>query len=412
MPRKSNLPLPKNSSILFVTFSRWDKGVRTPTTGSLDPLRDFLVPKIRRLVIIDQPHPGSDRVMPVIEEFKNHKIKPKIHKSSKFLYLLNPLLKMFNVSKTQPIFKVRDFISVIDWTVRDDATFDYCICLESINTIAAIILRQFGRVKKVVYYVSDYSPSRYSNKLFNYIYLQMDLFCARNADYIWDVSPAMQKARIDEAGLDPAKSATAIHVPNGLYPGQIKANPLSKIDEHALVYMGTVTSDNGPDVAIKSLSIIKKKFKDAKLHIIGGTDKDFLWLERIIKKLSLEKDVFHHGFVASGFEMSKIIRGCAIGLAPYRDIPGSIRKYADAGKIRTYCASGLPVISSQVPPLGKVVEEFGAAIIAKDNPESFADAVGQIFRNKRLYMKLRKHAIIFGRDNTWSNSFNNAFKKM
>ena len=37
--------------------------------------------------------------------------------------------------------------------------------------------------------------------------------------------------------------------------------------------------------------------------------------------------------------MSKLIRKCAVGLAPYRDIPGSVRHYADAGKIRAYCAS-------------------------------------------------------------------------
>lgn len=382
-----------------------------PTTGSLDPLRDFLLPKIKKLVIIDQLHPGSDGVMPKIEEYKNHSEKFKSYKSSWYIYLLKPFLEMSHSQKTQIRFKIRDFISVLDWSFRDKTKFDYCICLESINTLAAILLRKFGRVKKVIYYVSDYSPKRYPNKWFNSVYLGLDKFCAMHADYIWDVSPAMQKARIS-VGLDPEKSAPVIDVPNGLYPAQIKASLASEIDKHSLVYMGTLGSENGPDIAIKALAIVLKKFKDAKLHIIGGTSADFVWLKKIIEKLHIEKAVVVHGFVESGLEMSKIIRSCAIGLAPYKDIPGSIRHYADAGKIRAYCASGLPVVSSFVPPLGIEVAKKGGAITTKDDPKNFAAAIESIFNDPTLYSKLRKNAILFGEKNTWENSFLNAFRSM
>ncbi len=411
MASKVNNPLSKNSTILFLTFSRWVDGKRLPTTGSLDPLRDYLVPKIKKLVIIDQVHPGSDRVMPIIEEYKDQSGKVKLHKSSWVVYLLKPFLPLNGTQKTQISYKLRDFLSVIDWSFRDKTKFDYYICLESINAIAAILMRKMGRVKKVVYYVSDYSPKRYPSKWFNYVYLMLDRFAAMHSDYIWDVSPAMQKARIS-IGLDPKKSAPVIDVPNGLYPAQIEANPISKIDKHSFIYMGTVGAENGPDIAIKALAIVRKKFKDAKLHIIGGTEKDFEWLAKLVKKLKLEKAVISHGFVEDGLEMSRIIRSCAIGVAPYRDIPGSIRHYADAGKIRAYCASGLPVVSSHVPPLGLEVAKKGAAIVVKDTPEEFADAIMDIFSNNSLYLKLRKNAILFGKNNTWNNTFKNAFSKM
>lgn len=414
MPEKSKFSFNKSSSVLFVTFSRWDGDVRSPTTGSLDPLRDFLVPKIRKLTIIDQVHPSGDGVMPIIEEYKNQKIKGKQYNSSWWMYILKPWLSLphTNPNGTYVRFKIRDFLSVIDWSLREKAPYDYCICLESINTLAAILLKKIGRVKCVVYYVSDYSPNRYPQKWFNNLYLALDRFCATHADFIWDVSPAMQKARISEGGLNSAKSAPVIHVPNGLHPGQIKAEPISKIDKQALVYMGTVGAENGPDVAIKSLAIVKKSFPKANLHLVGGTEKDLVWLRKIAKKLGIEKSVKFHGFVKDGFEMSKIIRRCAVGLAPYRAIPGSIRYYADAGKIRNYCAAGLPTVSSQVPPLGLFVAEKGAAVIAKDDAQSFAKAIIDIFKNKRVYERLRRNAIILARNNTWENSFNNAFKIM
>lgn len=411
MRKRSKIPLSKESSVLFVTFSRWTNKKRLPTNGSIEPLRDFLLPKIKKLVIIDQLHPGSEGVMPRIEVFKNNSQKFKLYKSSWLVYWLYPFLKISKSEKTQIRFKLRDFLSIIDWALQDKTHYNFFIGLESINTIAGIILRRIGRVDIVIYYVSDYSPNRYPGKLFNSVYLWMDRFCAIHADYIWDVSPAMQKARIS-VGLDPQQSAPVVGVANGLFPDQIKKNPLSKIKRHDLVYMGTLGAENGPDIAIQSISLLKDTFKDIRLHIVGGTEKDSAWLKEIVRKLKLEEFVIFHGFIPSSTEMSKIIRECAIGLAPYKDIPGSIRKYADAGKIRAYCASGLPVVSSHVPPLGIQLEKKGGALLAHDTPKDFAKAIHKLLSDENVYEKLRNNAYLFAKNSTWDNTFSNAFRNM
>lgn len=400
-----------DTSILFATFSAWEGDHRLPTNGSVEPLRDFLVPKIKKLVLIDQVVPGGHMVMPIIEEYMHGNAKPVMHPPSLFLRILEPLLWITNRPATVISFKIRDFISVIDWALRDSTVFGCFIGLESINALAGIVLRKFGKVKKVVYYVSDYSPHRYTNKLFNDIYLWLDRFAATHSDYVWDVSLAMQPARI-KAGLDPKKTAPVIHVGNGLFPDQIITDSQIKREPHALAYMGTVGPENGPDIAIEALAILRRQYKDAVLHMIGGKAQDFVWLLPIIHKNHLEKAVIHHGFVPKSKDMATIMSGCSVGLAPYRSFTSSARWYGDAGKIRAYCGAGLAIVSSQVPPLGNETASKGAAIIAHDDPESFAKAIHSLFTDSKKYQTMAINARRFAKDNTWQHQFSNAFTAM
>ncbi len=409
--KNANLGFNKDTSVLFATFSLWANGKRMPTNGSVEPLRDFLVPKIKKLVLIDQLVPGGEDVAYKIEVYTNGNMKCDTPDPSWWYAWFRPWLTWTNRNGTQISFKIRDFLSVVDWPFRTNTTYDYLIGLESINALAGILLRHFGKVRKVVYYVSDYSPARYPNKLFNALYLALDRYCARHADYIWDVSDAMQKARI-AAGLDPQTSAPVIHVANGLFPDQIIPGHPKQNNIHALAYMGTVGPENGPDVAIEALAIVRKKYSDAVLHMIGGKPSDFAWLLPIIKKLDLERVVIHHGFVPKAADMAKIMNACSIGLAPYRAISGSPRYYGDAGKIRAYAGAGLPIICSSVPPLGKEAAEQGAAIVTNDDAQSIAKMVMQLFSDSEYYTSLQKNARKFAKNNTWENQFISAFTRM
>lgn len=402
--------LKKTTTVLFATFSVWIGGKRLPTNGNIEPLRDFLVPKVKKLVIIDQATPGSDLVMPKIEVYERNK-KNKVERSSWWLYILWPFLKLFNQHGTRVVFKLRDFFSVLDWCFKDRTSYDFFIGLESINALAGIFLRKLGFIKRVVYYVSDYSPQRYKIKWFNWVYVWLDRLCAIHADYIWDVSKAMQPARI-QAGLNPKKSALEIHVPNGLYPEQIKFNHLSKVKPYTLVYMGTLGPENGPDLVIEALPQVLTKFSQTKLYIIGGSNADIKRLEEQAKRIGVLAKIKCYGFVSRAQDMSRIIRSCYLALAPYRTILGSPRYYADAGKIRAYCAAGLPVVTTEVPPLGREAAEKGAAIVVKDNSNELTSAITKLFSNRQLYLQLRSRAIQFAKDSTWEHTFSSAFSQI
>lgn len=400
-----------NSFVLTATFSPWIKGQRMPTNGSVEPLINFFSPRVNKFILIDQPYPGSDFLTPRIEVYEKGKLK-KISSSSKWInILLYPFLKMADKPGTHFIFKIRDILSVIDWCARDKTRFDYFIGLESINALAGIIMKKFGFIDHVIYYVSDYSPQRYPNWIINWLYIRLDRFCAIHSDFIWDVSLAIHPARI-KAGLDPSSSAPLIHVPNALFPDQIKYNPVKRIKPYSLVYMGTLGPENGPDIIIQALPEVFKKYPKTILHIIGGGELDRQRLEELVSKLKIEKYVKFYGFIQDANKMSKKIRECYIGLSSYRAMPGSARYYGDAGKIRAYTASGIPVITTNVPPLGREIAAKNAAIITNDNPDDFAKSIDRIFSNRKLYLQLRKHSISFAKNNTWVNSFTKAFRMM
>lgn len=400
----------KKLSVLFATFSAYKNGQRLATNGMVEPMLSYFAPKTSRFVIIDQPYPGSDVSTPIIEIYKNGKFSKKTHPSF-FVRMLNPLLATRNTMGTRIPFKLRDFLSVVDFVIRDRKKIDLLIGLESINAMAGVVLKKIGFVKKVVYYVSDYSPIRYKKGWFNQIYLILDRLACQNSDFIWDVSPAMLPARIN-AGLNIKKIAPVILVPNALFPKQINYLPQKKVTPFSLVYAGTLGKENGPDLAIKSLAKVIKIIPKVTLHLYGGGEADLKRLKKLVAELRATKAVFFHGFISDPVKLSDKIKSYSLGLAPYRAIPGDPRWWADATKIRLYLGAGMPVITTHVPPLGKELTKERAGLVVKDNPESFSQAIVSVFKNKNLYSKLRSNAIRKARYNTWEKSYTNAMNSM
>lgn len=399
----------KESTILFATFSPWEKGKRSPTNGMIEPMVKFFVPKLKRFILIDEPHPGSSRVLPIIEIYDNGKLTKKTS-SSIFVNWLYPFLIIRNSVGTRIPFKIRDFLTVLDFALRDKKRYDVFIGLESINALAGILLKKIGLVGKVIYYVSDYSPQRYKAGWFNKIYLTLDKLAATHSDYIWDVSLAMMPARI-KAGLNKKNAASCIHVPNALYPEQINYLPQSKIIPNSLVFAGTLGEENGPDLAIKALKQVLLKINNVTLHIYGGGETDLKRLNDLTDQLGVKKGVIFHGFFNDQIKLSEEIRNYSVGLAPYIAILGSPRWWADATKIRLYLAAGLPVITTQVPPLGKELIENKSGVVVNDNVKDTAKAIISLLSNPENYKKIRENAIKSAKNNTWDNTYSKAIQK-
>lgn len=375
----------------------------------VDPLLAYFKPLSLYTDLIDGPHPGSSRVVSRVEQYYQGK--------QRFVYTLflskalSPVLRMVNNNATHILFKMRDFLSVLEWVLVSKKRYDLFIGLESVYTLAGILLKKIGMLKFVVYYVSDYSPDRYESRLFNNIYLLLDRFCCYHADYIWDVSPAMMPARI-QAGLVEKRAAPCILVPNALFPEQMIHRTLESTRPFSLVFAGTLGPENGPEIALEAMPLIISKFPEAHLHIFGGNDEFEESLRALVKKLNIMEHVTSHGFISDQQKLSRAISAYRIGLAPYKAIPNSPRWYADATKLRLYLGAGLPVITTHVPPLGIEIMKKGAGIIVKDTAKDLTNAILSLFKNEKKYSVMRKAAVSFAKDNTWDTTYGNAMREM
>lgn len=410
---KKNHIINKDSSVFIATFSIYEKGKRLPKNGMVEPMISFFAPKVKNLLLLDQPHPTSNTINPFIEKYENGNLVKKYRLSAILYFPIYLYCRMEKKGLTRVSYKMRDFFSVIFIALTQKENYDLFIGLEGINTLAGIILKKLGKVKVVAYYVSDYSPNRFSKfekKLFNTLYLWLDRFCVEHADFTWDVSSAMQEGRLKN-GLNPKKKYRVIHAANGLFPSQIKSLPISKRTPNSLVYLGTLEPDFGVELAIKAFKEVKSKYTKAILRIIGG-GKELPTLKRLAQKLKLRNSVIFYGFVGDNDEAARIVRTSYVGLAPYRAFPESVRWYGDAGKIRQYLASGLPVVTTHVPPLGRYMVEQGAGIMVKDTVKDFSDGIIRLLSDRALYARLTDFAKKISRYNTWENTYSKALRDM
>jgi glycosyltransferase involved in cell wall biosynthesis len=385
----------------------WQDHHRTSLNGMVEPLLSFFLPKAHTVCLIDGIHPGSSDVATIFEHYQDGVKKLTTEAfTSKFMA---GILNRNNKQKTQVLFKIRDFISIVEHAIRFPAKTDVFIGLESIYTIIGILLKKIGRIKTVVYYVSDYSPKRYGNRIMNSLYLRLDRFCCDHTDYIWDLSPAMMPARI-ESGYNRSHTASHFVVPNGLFNEQIVHVPLSKRSAYSMVFAGALTPENGPDLCILALPAILRKYPKTTLHFFGGPPDNEAGLLSLAKKLNVTGHTVFHGLESNTVRLSRTISRYCIGLAPYRQFEDSVRWYADSSKIRLYMGSGLPIITTKVPPLGKTLGKAG--LIIPDNGMALAEAVIKLFSSNALMNTMMEASENLARNNTWEKVYDRVYRNI
>ena len=125
----------------------------------------------------------------------------------------------------------------IFWTWQKMPKSDLFIGCDNLNAFSGIVLRFFGKTKKVIYYVIDYNPKRFDIKILNYFYHKLDQFCVRHADETWNLSPRMAQARKEYFGFSGGNQIT---VPIGIWFSRFPRLDFSQIEKHTLVFMGHI----------------------------------------------------------------------------------------------------------------------------------------------------------------------------
>lgn len=361
--------------------------IHESTTGPGHDLRDFLLEQeINKLLLISHP------LLYFKEGFK---------KSSRFeLYLKGNLINEKNgifLKMPEPVLYVKDFLYTIFWTLKYCNNPDLFFGVDNLNAFTGLCIRLLFKKTRIIYYVIDYVPVRFKDKIMNNIYHFIEKFAAQYSNTTWNLSPRMIEGR--EVKWKRLFSNQVV-VPYGIYFDRIKRIPYNKINKHEIIFMGALLEKQGVQLVINALPLIIKKIPDVKFAIIGkGPYEDNL--KKLVIKLRLGKYVSFLGHIESHEEMENRIAKAAIAVALYDPKNADFSYYADPGKIKNYLGAGVPVIMTDVPYIAKLIENKKCGFIVGYDTRSLADVIVGIFTDGKIVSEYKNNAVKFGSHLDW-----------
>ena len=291
-----------------------------------------------------------------------------------------------------PFLYIKDIIYTLYWIIKLNMKFDIYFACGNLNPIAGLILRKFKIVKKVVYQSIDYYPSRYENKLLDWVYFQLDKFCVKYCDETWNVTDNIAKAREEKMGMKREVYNKQYVVPGGVWFHKTKRLPFSKINTKKIVYRGMLFHYMGVDLAIKAMPSMLKKIPDLRFEIVG-TGPESQRLKQEALDLGVEKQIIFHGFVKERKDVLEILSDGALGIATFNTKFSEKIKNSDPGKIKDYMLMGMPVITTNAVYSSAEIAERKCGLVVDYNTDDFAQAVIDLLKDKEKLRIYRENAI-------------------
>ncbi len=280
------------------------------------------------------------------------------------------------VTAPEPVRFIIDTLLTLYWCTRKLGRCDLYIGANPLNALAGVVLRLLGRTRTVVYYSIDWVPRRFNGRFMNSTYRLVEHAVALAATETWNLSDAMHQARWSSPPwrwIRRFADARARTLPIGVTMLQQNDEPV-RSNAHQLAFMGHLIEKQGLQYVIEALPSLLRDFPDIQLEVVGrGPYAEDL--TRQAEKLGVAKRVTFHGYVDDEIDVLKILASSAIGLAPYVEDEESFTRYADPGKIKTYLAAGLPVVTTSVPPQAKELADAGCAVVVEASTEGVTKGV-------------------------------------
>jgi len=170
------------------------------------------------------------------------------------------------------------------------------------------------------------------------------------------------------------------------------------VDKSVLILQGSgINVDRGSEELIEAMTMIN----NAVLLIIGGGD--------VIDKLKImviELGVDHKVIFKPRLpydEMMQYTGVADLGLTFDKSTNLNYR-FSLPNKLFDYIQAGIPVISSALPEIEKVINQYDVGDYIPDhNPENIADKVNHILNNQDLILEWKKNCNFAARELTWEN---------
>ena len=312
--------------------------------------------------------------------------------------------------KLRDILAARYFFRLIAATYPDCPAIDYFIGVESINALLGYAARRRLRIRKTVFYIFDWSLQRYANALMNKVFLLLDRWACERADFIWNISWAIEKARRDFLHYDPRRIGLQLTVPYGAEFRQSLVQPFEALEKYKVIFTGGFYEDNGVLMLMEIASEVQKR--NPRVQFLLAGDGPLLEQLRSQERERGVRNVTFLGHIHDHERLDKLMCQGLIGLAPYPDTQVSTKKYGDVIKIRTYLACGLVVVSTHIPPVAKEIADEHLGIVTPVNAPAMAEAILELCADEPRLRQCRENVIRKAGQHSWDDIFDRTFRRM
>lgn len=298
------------------------------------------------------------------------------------------------------------------WTISTKRKYDLFVGVDNLNAFMGLALKKLGIVKKVIYYVIDYFPKRFDNRLLNFFYYQLDKFCVKYADETWNLSPNMAEAREKFHGMSKERYNRQKVVPIGVWFDTIVRQDFSQVKKHQAVFVGHLLEMMGVQLAIRVIPLIIKKIPDFHFLVIGGGEYEGE-LKQLVEKMELKKYVSFTGWIRDRDERNRLMADSAVGLAVFNtEILDEKVKNADPAKIKDYLVLGLPVILTNAPSNAYDLQNNGCGIVINYQEAALADALIELLLDEQKLAQYRANALRYIKQYNWPDLFDFNLKRV
>lgn len=257
----------------------------------------------------------------------------------------------------------------------------------------------------MAYYVIDYVPDRFANRIVNTIYQRVEKWAARYSDVTWNYSDVMIRLRQERWG---GRFPNQVVTPHGIVPRWKERDAVTAAGSRQLIYFGFLHPHQGCDLIIEALPAVLERFPDTSLLMIGHCEPGYREkIDRLIAALGVGHAVSFTGMIPSHDDAERLLLQGAIGLAMYTDDHPYIRN-ADPGKVKSYLACGLPVVMTHVGAICDRLTSTGAGIVIPYDRDTLAETITGLLANQPELMAMSERAGRLSEDYRWSTIFSAA----
>jgi len=153
-----------------------------------------------------------------------------------------------------------------------------------------------------------------------------------------------------------------------------------------LVHEGALTFNRGLKNMLSALLLLREQFANIQLKIIGGSPKKEMdYISKFILDNSLQSNIIQTGWVPYE-DVSNHIKNCDIGLILYSPTKNNL--FSTSNKLFNYIASGLAIVSVDLPETKKILNPLNNSIIVENNKSiKIAEAIGTLIRDPKLLLE-------------------------